>query len=124
MAKQRLTLEALTGLDSGQAAAAFQHELKKAVKDCVDRPGEEGEREVTLKVKVKPALQSSGICTHASVDFECHSKIPRQKTRKYDMEVDARGELLFNPESPEDVNQQTIDEALDGVSAATGKKRR
>lgn len=113
MGKQRLTLEALTGLDSGKAAAVFQHELKKAVKDCTERPGETAAREVVLRVQVKPAVESSGVCTAAEVEFECHSKIPRQRTRAYQMEVDARGELLFNPDSPDDVHQRTLDEAND-----------
>ena len=124
MAKQRLTLAALTGLDSGTAAAVFQNEMRKAVADCTDRPGLDTPRKVMLEVTIAPVTDSRGVCEHANVDFKVHSSIPHQKTRQYQMEVDSRGELLFNPESPDDVHQQTIDEALDGVSEATGKKRR
>lgn len=111
--KQKLTLQGLTGLDNGKAAAVFQHELRKVVKDCVDRPGESGARKVYLEVSVKPSQDAAGICETAEVEFEVKSKIPTQRTKTYQMEVDARGELLFNEASPDDIKQRTLDEAND-----------
>lgn len=34
----QLSLESLEHLDDGRVAVAFQHELKRAVQDCIDRP--------------------------------------------------------------------------------------
>jgi len=110
MGKQRLTLQSLTGLDSGVPAGAFQAELRKVVEDCIKRPGLDSVRKVQLDVHIKPCVDSRGVCEIANVEFEVSSSIPKQRTREYQMEVHAKGELLFNELSPDDVHQQTLDE--------------
>lgn len=49
----QLDLENLKVLDDGRLAAAFEQELRHVVLDLMDRPGDDRERSVTWKVKLK-----------------------------------------------------------------------
>ena len=52
-----LDLASLQDLDDGRVAVAFQHELKRAVQDCIDRPADKKPRTVTLELAIKPNIK-------------------------------------------------------------------
>jgi hypothetical protein len=52
-----LNAETLSHLDSGRASAALDQALKKAVLDCLDRPGDDRPRKITLCLEVKPVME-------------------------------------------------------------------
>lgn len=110
MARQVLKLSTLTGLDLGKVDAAFQIELHKVVKDCMDRPGDESKRSVTLTLEIAPEMASAGVCETVAAEFQVTSKMPSRKSRVYSMRPHVNGSLLFNPESADDANQGTLDE--------------
>ncbi len=46
---KQMSLESLNSLDDGRVSMAFLHELKRAVADCMDRPGDKTAREVKVE---------------------------------------------------------------------------
>lgn len=112
MARQVLKLSTLTGLDLGKVDAAFQMELQKVIKDIMDRPGDESARTVSLDLMIKPEHAVSGVCETAEVEFKVEAKVPAKRSRVFSMRVNPSGGgvLTFNPESPDDAEQGTLDE--------------
>lgn len=108
--KQPLKLSNLKNLDLGKVDAAFTNEVKKVVADMVDRPGDSTPRSIVLKFDFTPEA-INGVCETAGVEFALHTKLPPKKTRRYSMGVHPAGGLIFNPESPENVHQGTLDES-------------
>lgn len=109
--KVELGLDTLNVLDNGKIVAAFGLAMKRLMKDCVDRPGDERPRTVTLKAMVKPVPEEHGACELAHVEFEITDSVPTRLTRVYEVQVKASGASLFNPESPDNARQKTLDEA-------------
>jgi hypothetical protein len=107
----KLDLENLKVLDDGRLEAAFAQELKHVVLDLMDRPGDDRERSVTLKAKLKPICDDRGECESVAVKFEFGNKLPPRKSKVYDMQARkaAGGPMLvFNELSLGDVNQNTL----------------
>lgn len=126
MAYEKLTLDALRKLDGGRIAEAFDQAVDRARDDCIDRPGTNGARKVSLIVEFKSVQDAdTGGLDSVEVSFDVKEVIPPRKSRKYNM--DAResvpgdpGGLFFQPLSPERHNQGTfaaLDES-DGESSA------
>lgn len=109
MSKIKLTLTSLKQLEDGKVVLAFDRELARVVRDCVDRPGDATARKVTLTMIVTPDAYE-GVCEAVNSEFRVQSSVPVRRSRPYHMEVDARGAVLVNPASPEQVNQHTLDE--------------
>lgn len=111
MAVVKLDLANLKIMDDGRIEAAFAQEMKHVVLDLMDRPGDERERSVTLKVKYKPICDESGELESVNVQMDIGSKMPSRKTRVYDMKA-RRSQtgpmLVFNEDSLDDVDQTTI----------------
>lgn len=107
----QLDLENLKVLDDGRLAAAFEQELRHVVLDLMDRPGDDRERSVTWKVKLKPVCDEDGHCERVNVQVDIGSKLPSRKSRVYDMQArkSARGPMLvFNEMSLDNVDQGTL----------------
>lgn len=107
MALQLFTLETLGELDMGKATKAFEHELRRCVQDCIDRPADSNARTVTLQMTLKPVPEGD-VCDTVSGEFEIKGKVPARRTRLYSFGVKKTGGLVFNADSPDDVAQQTL----------------
>lgn len=106
---KQMSLESLNSLDDGRVSMAFLHELKRAVADCMDRPGDKTAREVSLVFKLKPIIdESTGQCDMVNGDFKIKSKVPERKSKTYNFGVRKGGQLVFNENSPQAVDQKTI----------------
>jgi len=116
----QLTLDNLKDLDDGRVMVAFAQELRRAVMDCMDRPGETQARTVALEFAVSPVVGEEGMCEEARGDFKIKSKVPVRKTKSYSFAVNKRGDLAFSSNSPDNVNQTTIHD----VDPKTGKVSR
>lgn len=114
-----VTLETIKDLDDGRVAAAFALELKRAVNDCMDRPGDANARNVYLECKLTPVIGDDGQCEGANGEFQIKSKVPTRKSKTYSFGLNKKGFLYFSDESPDNVNQTTIHE-MD----ASGRVRR
>lgn len=109
--KQKFTLASLSDLDMGKVSAAVQGELSAVVRDLVDRPGDQAKRSVILQIDLTPEKNDLGVCETALVDFKISSRVPPRQSRAYSMGVHPSGGLIFNPESPDNVRQASLDEA-------------
>ena len=115
MARKMFSMAELINLDMGKIDAAFRIEQTRAVEDIMDRPEDDGERVITLKMRMKPEDVVQGHVDTVSVGFDLDLKVPKKTTRAYSMRViktkSNPAGLLFNSESPDDPNQFTLDEA-------------
>lgn len=108
MSVQQLTLGSLADLDLGKGAEVFQRLLKRAVEDCMDRPGDKAPRKVALEIHIIPVMEQSGDCVEVSAEIVCTAKVPTYRTKPYSMGVRKGGILVFNPDSPDNINQGTF----------------
>lgn len=98
-------------LDSGKVAVVFQAALRRAVRDCADRPTDVASRKVTLTMMLRPKPDSSKTqCDAVDVQFKVTSSVPHEVTRTYEMAVGRDGHLIFNAASDDDVHQSTLDD--------------
>jgi hypothetical protein len=107
----RLSLENIKLLDGGLPMEMFQESLRRAVKDCLDRPGDKRTRKITLQVNLTPVAEVRGNtidCDGAKGIFLCKTKLPDYESREVDFGVQNSGELLFNPDSPSNHKQMTM----------------
>jgi hypothetical protein len=124
--KIKLGLSSLKELDMGKIAAAFDHEMRHVVNDCLDRPGDETARTVSLCMKMVPDCDSTGVAETVTAEFVIKSTVPPRTSKKYQLQTHRNGHVLVNPESPEDITQGTLDEVLEdgksGIVDEVGKK--
>lgn len=109
MSLEKLTFESLADLDNGRVRAAFDHALSEVQRDLADRPVDKRPRKVTLTLELKPVPAETGELHSAQVSAHLDYKIPKRRTRDYDMRSIGGG-LVFNEMSPDDVRQTTIDQ--------------
>lgn len=108
MAKHFLTLTDLKKLDDGIADVAFRDHLKRAAKDCLDRPADNKARIVTIAFKVKPDPRPDGSCDKIGLAIEVKSTVPTHKTAVYSMDAQHNGSLVFNEDSLDEIDQTTL----------------
>ncbi len=113
--KRRLSVESIGVIDDGRVQAALNREIERVVEDCLDRPGDETAREVTMKIAIKPESGQAGVCEDCDVEFEIKSKLPPVRSKRYQMRPEGNGGLVFNDLSPEAVRQGTLDEVDGGA---------
>ncbi len=106
---EKFTLGSLSTMDGERIAIAFEQALKRVVQDCDDRPGEKKERTVTLTLAVKPVLDSDGMCEDCNVQVAVTDSVPKRKSKVYNMTVRKGGHLVYNNESLDNVDQETMD---------------
>lgn len=102
-------------IDSGRIKAALDLELQKMIEDCEDRPLVNKDRVVTLKIKLRPVCNDTSM---ESVDVSCeiNGKAPPRATNAYNMRARKRAgrwSLVYNDLSKGNVNQLTIDDAIE-----------
>lgn len=105
---KQFTLDNLKDLDGGKAAFAFEQHVKRAALDCMDRPGDPKPRTVTLVVSLIPVMEPGGDCTDVEAQIHAKSAVPPHKTKPYSFGLRRNGVLVFNPDSPDNVNQATL----------------
>lgn len=118
-----LNLASLQDLDDGRVAVAFQHEMKRAVQDCIDRPADKKPRTVTLELAIKPIVSPDSSIVEmegADGEFTIKSKVPTRKSKTYNFRSNKHGQLAFSSESPENADQTTFAD----LDPKTGKVKR
>jgi hypothetical protein len=112
----QLTIESLKDLDAGRVKAMFDHELKRAVLDCFDRPGDKNARSVVLNLKLTPIIGENGDCDGVAGEFSCKGNVPTRRSKTYEFNVNRNGQLAFSSSSPTDRDQTTIEDIVDPES--------
>ena len=104
-----LSLKTIEDMDFGKVAVAFNHHLGRAVEDCMDRPADKKPRKIILTGELTPQIDQTGDCTDVAVEFKVRSTVPEHRSKTFVCRPRKGGHLLFNPESPESIDQQTLD---------------
>lgn len=105
------SLSNLRLLDFGKIGVAFDHEIERVVKDCLDRPSDDHARTVTIKFSFEPTLDpSAGMvdCETVAVECEVSSAVPKRRTKVYEMRPHKNGQLSFNPDLPDEPEEETL----------------
>jgi len=119
MARQTLSLDTLDQFDFGKASAAFSMALEKAVRDCLDRPGEKKAREVSLVAKLTPVLLQDGDVVDCEIGFTIGCGVPKWQTAARPVGATTGGQLFFQELAPDNPDQMTVDDfAEEGGEAA------
>jgi hypothetical protein len=104
----QFNLDNLKDLDGGKAAIAFESHIRRAAMDCTDRPGDNKARTVVLEVSIVPVMQPGGDCTDVDVTIKAKSTVPPHRTKPYSMGLRRNGVVVFNPDSPDAIDQKTF----------------
>jgi len=96
-------------MDGERISIAFEQALKRVIQDCDDRPGEKKERTVTLTLAVKPRLDADGMCEDCDVQVAVTDSVPKRKSKVYNMALRKGGLLVYNDDSLDNVDQETMD---------------
>lgn len=108
-ALEKFGLAALAKIDGERIAIAFEQALRRVVQDCEDRPAEKTERKLSLTLSVKPRLDPDGMCDDCDVQMSVTDSVPKRKSKIYNMAMKKGGHLLFNDDSLDNVEQETMD---------------
>ena len=108
MPKVPLTLSNLGELDP-KLDAAVKLELEKLTADIQDRPSEKAARVLKFELSLRP-VGDSGVVDSVDARFKIESKVPPKTSRTHSLEPHGNGNLFFNPASPDDVHQGTLND--------------
>jgi hypothetical protein len=107
MARCELKLETLKDLNLGAVGLVWDQELAVIMHDLHDRPGVPKARELHVILRVEPISEHGG-CEYVRGDVAIFSRLPKRKTRELNFSTDVQGRLIFNSESPDSVDQNTL----------------
>lgn len=107
MTLQKFDFGTVATIDDGRIREALDQAIRRCELDCKDRPNVSKERCVTLKINLTPVPSETGDLDSVDVAFAIGDALPRRASKTYNMRA-ARGGLLFNEMSPDDVNQMTL----------------
>lgn len=112
MPKVNLSLDTLKDLDSGRAAVAINAALNRALSDLDDRGADKKERRVTIEIAMGKSGKH-GDSNDVYVDVRVNCKVPSYYTNstmcKLGVNNKGRAEAWFQPDSPENPDQKSID---------------
>lgn len=111
MPLQALKLDTLAELAHGKVGVAFDREIKAMGRDCVDRPGDDRARIVTLTITLKPTAVTEGqsvTAEGAKAIAKVRSKKPDYETQEIDLGIRENGMTVFSPTCPENHMQQEL----------------
>lgn len=112
--RNNLSLTTIGLLTGGAVAAQFDDDLKRAVKDCEDRPTDKRARVVALIVKLNPEvdMKSGKVhCEDVAVEMQIKTGLPQRHSPVYRMKPKADGVLMLPEE--EDLGPGLFDDEID-----------
>jgi len=111
MGRMQLTLDSLSEFDYGKPSVAWQHALRAAVLDVLDRDGEKAARKVILTASITPIIEQVGDVSDVNIDFTITTKMPAMQTATRPVAVTKKGQLFFQEFAPDNPAQETLDQA-------------
>ena len=107
--KTKFALKTIGLLDFGIIDEAFTKDLQRVVQDCLERPMDGKPRKVSIVFSIAPEKKPDmRDCDSVTVECEVTSTVPKKRTQVYTMTPTVGGQLLFNPDTPEDPDQATL----------------
>lgn len=114
MALVPFDLTTIAEVDGGRIAIAFDEEMRGVVKDCMNRPGDNRPRKITLEVLLTPQIAEDGSCDSINGEFVLAHKAPSRRSRPINFVSNKQGHLKFHPDSPDNAEQRTIFDGQNG----------
>ena len=111
MALKVLNLQSMADLSHGAVGVAVDKLIRQAIRDCIDRPGDDRARKLTVQIEFTPTAHIDGqsvTCEGAKAVAKASLKCPNYETGVLDLAVRENGAALFAPNSPENVAQATM----------------
>jgi hypothetical protein len=113
-------LSELLKLQRGLGEAVCRREIVRIMADLNEGPDLDKARVLTFKIEFLPVCDRMANLSEVKVHFSATSKLVTQQSRDLSMRVTDDGQtLLFNDESPDDVQQMSLDQEEE-----TKKKKR
>lgn len=110
--RQDFGFTSLGELDNGKVGIAFNALVKEVSKDIADRPHDKTTRKITVVLELRPDPdKESGAGDRANMEISLHANVPKRRTRQFAVGIKPSGSMFFNPDSPDDPHQGTLDEA-------------
>jgi len=111
MELKELTLSSMSDLSHGAVGVAVDMLIKQAIRDCIDRPGDNRGRVLTLGLIFKPTPHVDGqsiTCEGTKAVAKAKLKLPDYETNELDFGVRHNGSAVFSPHSPENHKQTSF----------------
>lgn len=96
-------LSKLAEIDGGRIALCFKQQLRRCVGDIDDRPGDDRDREIIIKLTLKPDAAPDGLLDGVKMKCQVSGKVPSYRSKVYDF-GQRNGNLVYQPMSPTDHN--------------------
>lgn len=109
LARATLSSIATAGPGAGKLETIFQKHLAKVVDNMTDLSGDQSTRKITVEIEFKPAGQKSSVDS-VEVGFTVKSKLAGEYGTLHMVPHGGR-DLMFNPTSPDNARQGTLDQA-------------
>lgn len=107
-----LDFRSLAIMDGGVHNAEFRKRISVVSKDCQDRTGDAKARSITIDIKFEPVVDQNGYVIDTKMHLDIKSKLPAYQSKPYSVGARRRGDqgtFVFNEDSLDNVNQETID---------------
>lgn len=126
MARVRLSLGSLVDLNFGEVEGTFKMLLKQIVDDIEDRKHVAKPRKIVMTLHVVPEPNQRGQIEKVVAGFTIKPVMPPHELSGHQMRIGSGHELIFSSQDPENADQSTIDELIQGpvtVDPDTGEVR-
>ncbi len=111
MSLKVLNLQSMAELSHGSVGVAVDKLIRQAIRDCIDRPGDNRARKLTVQIEFTPTARVDGqsvTCEGAKAIAKARLKTPDYETGVLDLMVRENGSCVFAPASPENAAQATM----------------
>lgn len=115
MAVKKFGIAELQNLDDGRVALQIDKLIRAATDDCMNRPGVEGARKITITMTMNPIQDEGGVCEEVAVEVQSKLGTPSMCSKTFSMGTNAAQGLLYNDASNQNIHQQTLDDAENGI---------
>ena len=111
---KEFTIEELAEFDDGRLVKAINAAFKEASRDMEDRPREKKARDVSIKFSFTPRIDpdDGNMLEGVGMDFDVQCKVPKRAAVGYNLGAKKGGHLYFNANNPHQIDQMTIDDAI------------
>jgi len=113
MAQEVFGIDKIKELDGGRPAAQINKLLRMCTDDCMNRPGVEGARKVTITITQNPIKEEGGVCEEVTMEVQSKISVPAMISKAFSMGVHATKGLWWNKASEGNVHQGTLDDGGD-----------
>lgn len=113
MPKRQVELGQLGEMAGGFLKHALPLALEQVGRDLAGRPAVSSARKVLIEFSFKPTVNQSGVCSECKMGVGLKTLIPNQRVEVNSVGVAGNGQMMFRPDSEEDVNQMTLADERD-----------